>query len=183
MQLDLVDAMQTSGAASLQAQLEAFQKSSGADSLAAAFKDAILAGGNATRAAVTSRSSIRRRSACGATPSAMPDRTSDPIWRASRRASRASSCCNRCWSPTPRISPGFGTVSVTLKNGGKVDGTLRQETDSDVVLMAGTPPAERRIAKTEIASRTNPVSAMPPMGALLKPREIRDLVAFLGMLK
>ncbi len=49
--------------------------------------------------------------------------------------------------------------------------------------MAGTPPAEQRIPKTEIASRRNPVSAMPPMGAILKPREIRDLVAFLGMLK
>jgi hypothetical protein len=49
--------------------------------------------------------------------------------------------------------------------------------------MTGTPPAERRIEKSEIAERTNPVSAMPPMGALLKPRELRDLVAFLGMLK
>jgi quinoprotein glucose dehydrogenase len=42
---------------------------------------------------------------------------------------------------------------------------------------------DRRIAKSEIASRTNPVSAMPPMGLLLKPSEIRDLVEFLSGLK
>jgi quinoprotein glucose dehydrogenase len=47
----------------------------------------------------------------------------------------------------------------------------------------GDPPTERRIAKAEIAQRTNPVSAMPPMGLILKPREIRDLVAGLAMLK
>jgi hypothetical protein len=51
------------------------------------------------------------------------------------------------------------------------------------VIVAGAPPVERRIAKTEIAQRTNPVSAMPPMGALLKPREIRDLLAGLSTLK
>jgi quinoprotein glucose dehydrogenase len=48
------------------------------------------------------------------------------------------------------------------------------------VLMAGT---LQRIAKTDIADRTNPVSAMPPMGLILKPREIRDLVEFLSTLK
>jgi hypothetical protein len=51
------------------------------------------------------------------------------------------------------------------------------------VIAAGTPPVEQRIAKTDIASRTNPVSAMPPMGSLLKPTEIRDLVEFLSRLK
>jgi putative heme-binding domain-containing protein len=86
-------------------------------------------------------------------------------------------------APNARIAPGYGTVGVTLKNGQRVDGTLREETETHLVLMAGTPPAERRIAKTEIAQRTDPVSAMPPMGLILKPREIRDVVEFLSMLK
>jgi hypothetical protein len=50
-------------------------------------------------------------------------------------------------------------------------------------MVTGTPPAEQRIARAEIADRTNPVSAMPPMGAMLKPRELRDLVEFLSVLK
>ena len=52
-----------------------------------------------------------------------------------------------------------------------------------MVVAAGTPPAEQRIAKAEIAERTNPVSAMPPVGIIIKPREVRDLVAYLSTLK
>ena len=83
-------------------------------------------------------------------------------------------------TPNARIAPGFGTVSVTLKSGEKIDGTLRSESDTEVVLSTGTPPAERKIAKADIASRTDPVSAMPPLGLILKPREVRDLVEFLA---
>ena len=85
--------------------------------------------------------------------------------------------------PSARITPGFGVVSITLKNGQKIDGMLRSETDTEVVVVTGAPPVEQRIAKTDIAQRTNPVSAMPPMGAILKLREIRDLVAGLATLK
>ena len=49
-----------------------------------------------------------------------------------------------------------------------------------MVLLTGTPPVERKIAKADIASRTDPVSAMPPLGLILKPREVRDLVEFLA---
>ncbi len=83
-------------------------------------------------------------------------------------------------APNARIAPGYGVVSITLKNGDKADGTLRSETDTEVVLLAGTPPAERKIAKADIASRTDPISAMPPLGLILKPREVRDLVEFLA---
>ena len=48
------------------------------------------------------------------------------------------------------------------------------------MLLTGTPPVERRIAKADIAARTDPVSAMPPLGLILKPRDVRDLVEFLA---
>jgi len=35
-------------------------------------------------------------------------------------------------------------------------------------------------AKADIASRTDPISAMPPLGLILKPHEVRDLVEFLA---
>jgi putative heme-binding domain-containing protein len=85
--------------------------------------------------------------------------------------------------PSARIAPGYGTVAITLRGGGRVDGTLREETPTEVVVVAGTPPVERRIAKADIVERTNPVSAMPPVGLILKPREVRDLVAYLSTLK
>ena len=85
--------------------------------------------------------------------------------------------------PNKRIAPGFGTVGVTLKNGDRIDGTLRDETDSDLIIVVGTPPTTRRIPKGDIAERTDPVSAMPPLGLVLKPREVRDLVEFLSGLR
>ena len=60
---------------------------------------------------------------------------------------------------------------------------LREETPTHVVIMEGTPPVERRIAKSEITERSNPVSPMPPYGSILKAREIRDIVEFLSVLK
>ena len=41
----------------------------------------------------------------------------------------------------------------------------------------------RSIAKSEIASRTKPVSSMLPMGLLLQKRELRDVMAYLQSLK
>ena len=70
--------------------------------------------------------------------------------------------------PSARIAPGFGMVTLTLRKGDKVVGTLRDETPTDVVLVEGTPPVERRVAKTDIADRSNPVSPMPPYGLILK---------------
>jgi putative heme-binding domain-containing protein len=85
--------------------------------------------------------------------------------------------------PNARIAPGYGTVSVTLRNGQRIAGTLRDDTDTHLVVVEGTPPVERKIAKADIAERSNPVSAMPPFGLILKPRDIRDLVEFLSTLK
>ena len=85
--------------------------------------------------------------------------------------------------PNKRIPPGFGTVGVTLKNGDRVDGTLKDETDTEIVVVTGTPATPRRLKKSDIAERTDPVSAMPPLGLLLKPREVRDLIEFLSGLR
>jgi putative membrane-bound dehydrogenase-like protein len=83
--------------------------------------------------------------------------------------------------PSARIAPGFGAVQVTLKNGQRVFGTLREETNAYIVVDAGTAP--RRIMKTDIARRTNGPSAMPPMGSVLTRREIRDVIEYLSSLK
>ena len=49
--------------------------------------------------------------------------------------------------------------------------------------MVGAPVTVRRIPKSEIAERTDPVSAMPPLGLVLTPREVRDLIEFLSALR
>jgi putative heme-binding domain-containing protein len=84
--------------------------------------------------------------------------------------------------PSARIAPGFGSVSLTLRNGQRVDGVLHEETGTMLSVEDGA-NVRHRIEKAAVATRTNLPSAMPPMGALLRPAEIRDVVAYLSTLK
>jgi quinoprotein glucose dehydrogenase len=81
--------------------------------------------------------------------------------------------------PSERIAPGFGTVSLKLKDGQEIYGVLAKETDTHLTIT--TSDAEPLvIAIARIAKRENMPSSMPPMGAILSKREIRDLIEFLN---
>lgn len=81
--------------------------------------------------------------------------------------------------PSARLSPGYGTVSLKLKDGQEVTGTLARENDHELVIT--TSDAEPLVIPVaRIAKRENIPSSMPPMGSLLSKREIRDLVEFLA---
>ena len=181
-QLDLVDAMQANGSPALAAKLDAYRTSKSADSLALAFRDALLQGGSVNRGRETFvENPAAQCTRCHTVRNAGSD-VGPNLSGVATRLTREQ-ILESLLEPSARIAPGYGTVGITLKNGTRVDGTLRDETDTHVVLMTGTPPAEQRIAKTDIAQRTNPVSAMPPVGLIVKPREVRDLVAYLSTLK
>lgn len=83
--------------------------------------------------------------------------------------------------PSARIAPGFGTVSVTLRDGQTVSGRLVDETASHFVVESGD--GEQRIAKSEIEQRTDASSAMPSAENSLDKGEIRDLIEFLSTLQ
>jgi putative heme-binding domain-containing protein len=181
-QLDLVDAVQASGAPALTSRLEAYQKARGADSLLTAFRPALLAGGNPNAgrtlfleqpAAQCSRCHSLRGGGSDVGPT---------LNQVGVRLS-SEQILQSLLEPSAVVAPGYGIVTLTLKSGDKVSGMLKRDTETAVVLSVGDPPVERTIARSEIVSRTDPISAMPPMGAILKPREIRDIVAFLGTLK
>ena len=84
--------------------------------------------------------------------------------------------------PSARISPGYGSLTMTLKDGQEVTGVLISENESEVVLK--TSEAEPlKIALSRIKSRVNFPSSMPPMATLMSRREIRDVVEFLANMK
>lgn len=84
--------------------------------------------------------------------------------------------------PSARLSPGYGTVSLKLKDGQEVTGTLGKENAEELVIT--TSDAEPLVIPvSRIAKRENMPSSMPPMGTLLTKREIRDVVEFLSGLK
>jgi quinoprotein glucose dehydrogenase len=84
--------------------------------------------------------------------------------------------------PSARLSPGYGMVMLTLKDGTSAAGILSQENEHELVLK--TSEAEPlKIPIARIAKRENVPSSMPPMGSIMSKREIRDVVEFLSGLK
>jgi putative membrane-bound dehydrogenase-like protein len=181
-QLDLVDAMQANGSPALAARLDAYRKTKSVDSLVLAFRDALLQGGSVERGRDTFvENAAAQCTRCHTVRNAGSD-VGPNLTGVATRLTR-DQILESLLEPSARIAAGYGTVGITLKNGKRVDGTLRDETSTDIVVVAGTPPAEQRIAKSEIADRTNPISAMPPVGMIVKPRDVRDLVAYLSTLR
>ena len=80
-------------------------------------------------------------------------------------------------SPSAVITPGFGSVLVDFKNGASLSGNLISETPEHLILDSGG--KNYLINRSDISSFNQPVSPMPPMGGLLNPGELRDVVAWL----
>jgi len=85
-------------------------------------------------------------------------------------------------NPGARIAPGYGTVTLTLKDGGEVTGTLLEENEKLIVLK--TQNAEPlKVNVDRIASRKNSPSGMPAMGLVMSKEELRNMIEFLSMQK
>lgn len=84
--------------------------------------------------------------------------------------------------PSARLSPGYGSVILTLVDGQEVNGTLAKETATALTIT--TSDAEPLVVPiARIKKRENVASGMPPMGSLLSKREIRDVVEYLSTLQ
>jgi quinoprotein glucose dehydrogenase len=83
--------------------------------------------------------------------------------------------------PSADFAPGYAPIAVTLKTGDIVAGVL-MERDAKATKVKVADGQVRTLKFENIASTTNPVSPMPPMGKLLSLMELRDIVAFLKTL-
>lgn len=84
--------------------------------------------------------------------------------------------------PQAKVAAGFGLMTATRKDGTVSAGAFLEEKDGKLVL--SLPDGSKlEIPLADIASRTAPLSTMPPMDAILQPAELRDLVEFLASLK
>lgn len=84
-------------------------------------------------------------------------------------------------APNARIAPGFGRITVTLKDGSEVEGFFESETPTTKTLLPseGEPTT---IRKADIVSVHARASGMPPMGYLLDHKQLRDLVEYMTIL-
>ncbi|MEP7258519.1 MAG: HEAT repeat domain-containing protein [Flavitalea sp.] len=85
-------------------------------------------------------------------------------------------------STSARLSPGFGMVTLELKNGKKISAVLEGENSTSLKLKSGDQP-DQSIRKDQILRRTNSPSSMPDMKLILSKKEIRDVVSFLASSK
>jgi putative heme-binding domain-containing protein len=84
--------------------------------------------------------------------------------------------------PSARLAPGFGMVTLELKDGKTVSGVLLEENKNSVTIR-GSGRQNTVITKEQVAKRTNAASSMPDMKHILSKKEIRDVVSFLSTLK
>lgn len=84
--------------------------------------------------------------------------------------------------PSAKIVAGFGLETIVLKDGTTLAGSVLKESPKTLDLRLPDGKTQK-VAVGSVASRTPPVSVMPPMLGILTPAEIRDVVAYLSGLK
>lgn len=84
--------------------------------------------------------------------------------------------------PQAKLAPGYGMMTLTKKDKTTLSGALKEENAGTLTLILPD-KTEATVKLSEIESRTAPMSVMPPMGDILSPRELRDLVAYLSGLR
>ncbi len=84
--------------------------------------------------------------------------------------------------PSARIAPGYGVVSLILKDDSEIDGVLVEE-GVDVLKIKTTDGDLIDVDTDTIAERIDALSAMPDMSKIMTKKEIRDLLAYLVKLK
>ncbi|MEM0970272.1 MAG: hypothetical protein AAGJ31_13020, partial [Verrucomicrobiota bacterium] len=86
-------------------------------------------------------------------------------------------------APQKTMAKGYGTITLTRTDGSTVSGLYQGEDKKAIKIKDATSGAVESISLDDITSRTDVISVMPPMGAILQRRELRDLVAYLASLK
>jgi putative membrane-bound dehydrogenase-like protein len=180
-QLELFEAARAAGAEPLLNRLDRLGVGRTLDKLASRFPEALMQGGAAARGRQVAQQHAAAQCVRCHTIGGQVSTIGPPLDGIASRLPRED-LLTALIDPSARIAPGFGSVSLTLRNGQRVDGVLHEETGTMLSVEDGA-NVRHRIEKAAVATRTNLPSAMPPMGALLRPAEIRDVVAYLSTLK
>lgn len=85
-------------------------------------------------------------------------------------------------NPLAQVAPGYGLITLTLKDGKNISAVLDHE-DTKQIRLKLPDGKLQTVPLDQIASRTPPISVMPPMLGILTKSEIRDVVAYLTGLK
>jgi len=177
LRLELKEAIDASGSASLKAKMDALKPGT---SPLDAFADVLYGGNRNEGRNIFNNNSAAQCTRCHAIRGV--GGTAGPSLTDIANTLSREQLLQSLIEPSARLAPGFGTVTLKLKDGQEVFGVLDKETETALTLK--TSDAEPLVIPiARIASRDNTPSSMPPMGEVLSKREIRDLVEYLSFLK
>ncbi|MEL6944716.1 MAG: heme-binding protein, partial [Bacteroidota bacterium] len=178
--LDLIEAIENQGNATLLEQLKSFQDNKPKDDPIAAYREA-LAGGTAWKGrnifyrneaaqCVRCHAVFEHGGNAGPGLAGVADRLSD------------EKLLEAMVAPSVSYATGYEVAIVKMKNGESFSGIVQKESETTLTLGAGQGETQE-IDKTAIASRQSVPSSMPNMSTILSKRELRDVVAFLKTLR
>jgi quinoprotein glucose dehydrogenase len=84
-------------------------------------------------------------------------------------------------APQAVIVPGYGVITLALKDGSSISGMLMAESEDAITVKLPNGDTQT-ISRSRIDASTAPIGTMPDLSSVLTPRQIRDLVAFLASL-
>lgn len=177
--LELEEAIDSTHSAALQKQYRSIRAASSPDTLMASYIGA-LSGGDAARG---ERIFYQHQTAQCIRCHSLGDMGGSAGPRLNGIAARltAEQRLQALIDPSARIAPGYGTASITLKSGKTINGIVGNEGNGAITVKRGNDP-DTLIQATDIETRVNASSSMPPMRLLLTKKEIRDLMSFLATL-
>ena len=86
--------------------------------------------------------------------------------------------------PNKVIAPGFENVTLEMKNGDTLAGTVKSEDAEELVLNLAEDGSIQRVFKNQIEKRQRGLSAMPEgLANMLSKEDLRDVIEFLAELK
>jgi putative heme-binding domain-containing protein len=179
LKLDVLEALRARGPVNtaLAGQLATYEKQP-----AAAAQDELTAGGDIARGRDIVSNHLNANCTACHTVEVAGGSEVGPNLRAIGASRDARYLLESLLTPSAQIATGYGLVSITLKDKTEISGTLAKETP-DAVTIRFFDGRRQVIKRADIVTQTAPASIMPPMGAILQPRELRDVVTYLGSLK
>lgn len=101
---------------------------------------------------------------------------------ASLKRSTSSYLVESLVHPSKYVVPGYGNLTVQLKDGNTVIASLISKDSKEVKVKMATGKVETYPA-SKVKSVSTPLSSMPPMGTVLSKKDLRDMIAYLKTLK
>jgi len=179
-QFELADAITASGSTTLLKKYQKLASTSTTDTLKAAYASAMYGGDPAIGKNIFLNSNAAQCVRCHA----IDDYGGNVGPRLNGIANRLTTnqLLEALIEPSARIAPGYGMVTLELKNHMKLNGVLQAEKPQAYQIKIGG-KSDTLVKKSDVLNKIMSPSSMPQMSLILSKKDIRNVIAYLSTLK